>query len=715
MPEQDHKITSGVYQQKEQKQQKSKVDDLYASDHLPKLSQDQSLLKFKPLGQINGKASKDRQTKLLIEEGQQKTRGWQLTKPEFIDRIKQTVDVKVNDLLKHVGFSTKDCPWLEAFYADLGMHSSTSIEALLRQYLGQNIESTDDFLAKLSDRIEKPVKHWISTREIQDVPELLEQKMLENDPSNTNGHFNPLDKANKTTTNFPPELKAQLEEFLGASLSSIKLHTGSEANKILQDKEARALTLGQDIYLNIDKYPLDKPEGVAILAHEIMHARQQMGATSLDTSDNSEGLEEDADRGLMALLRHWMQWGKGFAKTPVNLSSGLKVARCKNDQKQENADPLNIMKAQQISPEEKDLSKSQVQKGLKKDGLTTKVVKDFEKKIKSATKDEEVVEAIKTYGQQIWTQTRARVATKKIKFEGNLYWARIWMHTILKTDLATTLKGKLPEYTDLLEKQTRNMASGQINFTKDKATKKILISGFDPFRSRRITETSRNISGTVALYFDGKTIGSGNKKAELAAVIFPVNYKSFNAGMIEKFYAPYLDQVDAIITFSQGGQKEIDIERFYGNYRSGSEGNNHQTEKGKPIISGQPQFYETNLPVNKMIHKNELVGNKKQNVFFDQSYKTDKQTLDSPHKNVNVKNTNVPDFDIKSIKGKAQKGSGGSFFSNELPYRVAHMIKTKQKDKDIKFGHVHLPYDTNLVDQTIKEVQKLLERLKDAL
>lgn len=721
MSDYDQQLTPGNANENQQnsfslRTLQDKEEDPYDTDHLPKLSEDMPLLEFKPLDQIKGKASLDRQTKLLLEDGEQKTRGWQLTKQEFIAQVELMVDTKVNDLLKFVGFSTKDCPWLEAFYAELGNYSAGGIEVLLRQYLGKDIEATNDFLEKLSERIEAPVKHWIRTREIQDVPELAEQKMAETQPGgSTNGHFKPLASANQSTSSIPAELRGQLEEFLGATLDHIKLHSGSEATKMLQDKQARALAVGQDVYLDLTRYSLDTFEGVGILAHEIIHAQQQMGATSMDTSNNSEALEQDADNSLLTLLRRWMKWGKGFAAR-ASMKSGLKVAKCSNEKKQEQTDPLKIQEAAKISPEEGDLSNSQVQKGLSNDQATTSLVKEFESAIQKATKDEDVLAAINGYGQKLWMQTSARIKTKKIKFEGNLYWGRIWMHTILKTKLQSGLKGKLPEYVDLLEKRTRNMTSSQVKFVESSDTKKVLISGFDPFGTKRIASDSHNISGTVAMHFDGKTLDVGKKKVHLIAVIFPVTYKSFNGGMIENFYMPYLDTVDAIVTFSQGGETEIDIERFYANHRRGYKENNHEKQKGAPVMSGTPEFYETNLPVNKMILDKELKGKDKgQKVFFDQSYETDKKKTKAPHEDKQVKNMNKPDFDINDIKGTAREGSGGGFLSNELPYRVAHLINQKKKQKDIKYGHIHLPFDEKLADQTIKEVQQLLERLTNEL
>ena len=321
-----------------------KDSEPYNTDHLPKLSKDSPALNFKPMEDIQKKASLDKQTLLIIENGATKIRGWQLTKTEFINQVKAMVDSKVNGLLKHVGFTTDDCPWLKAFYAELGTYPAQGIEQILRQYLpqGQTIESTNDFLTKLGERIEVPIKHWIKTRKIQDVPELVEKKIAETQPGgNTNGHFDPFTAAKQSTTSIPPELKGKLEEYLGASLSSIRLHTGTEAEKVLAQKKARAFTLGQDIFLDLKQYSLESPKGMAILAHEIVHAMQQMGATSMDASNNSDALEADANRSVWGLLRRWMQWGKGFAAAGANMKSGLKVAKCSLYEDEEVTEPVS--------------------------------------------------------------------------------------------------------------------------------------------------------------------------------------------------------------------------------------------------------------------------------------------------------------------------------------------------------------------------------------
>jgi hypothetical protein len=305
---------------------------------------------------------------LLVDKG---AKAKQMDKKVFISNLQQLVDTKVNTLLKYAGFNTKDCPWLEAFFIELSTYPASEIEKILRSYLGQNIQDATTLFKGLEGKVEGVVINWVKTRKVEGIPDILQEQMNKLNPTGGGGdHFNPLAQANQPTS-FPPELKKQLEHYLGASLSSIRLHSGSEAEKMLRDKDARALTVGQDIYLDLSKYSLKNPEGMGILAHEIMHAYQQMGATSIDIGNNSDAQEQDANRSLLPLLKRWSQWGKKAAlqaSVRPQMKTKLGVARCSTD-KETNVKMSDFIEPNIIKPNEKgNLSDTLVSKYFKDRG-----------------------------------------------------------------------------------------------------------------------------------------------------------------------------------------------------------------------------------------------------------------------------------------------------------------------------------------------------------
>lgn len=68
--------------------------------------------------------------------------------------------------------------------------------------------------------------------------------------------------------------KNEFEGRLGADLSSVKVHTGSTANKMSAGIGAKAFTHGQDIFFKEGNYNPESKEGKKLLAHELTHTVQ---------------------------------------------------------------------------------------------------------------------------------------------------------------------------------------------------------------------------------------------------------------------------------------------------------------------------------------------------------------------------------------------------------------------------------------------------------
>ncbi|WP_210206991.1 DUF4157 domain-containing protein [Methylobacterium currus] len=69
-------------------------------------------------------------------------------------------------------------------------------------------------------------------------------------------------------------LRARLEPALGSSLAAARLHTGPRADAVARAHEARAVTVGSDIYFAEGQYMPDAPQGLALIAHEAAHVVQ---------------------------------------------------------------------------------------------------------------------------------------------------------------------------------------------------------------------------------------------------------------------------------------------------------------------------------------------------------------------------------------------------------------------------------------------------------
>ena len=286
-----------------------------------------------------------------------------------------------------------------------------------------------------------------------------------------------------------------------------------------------------------------------------------------------------------------------------------------------------------------------------------------------------------------------------------LYWARNKMQVALKSHVyfenqflfSEVNKGsELEKMVQLFEEKSRNYTG--IDFSAaPTGAKKILITGFDPFflnEKHPIFGANSNIrqwnpSGQAVLSLHGKTISNGF----IQTMIFPVRYIDFDKGYVEKYIMQHIHEVDMIITISQGLYR-YDIERFASKFRTSSTIDNlnvvlsHQfylpssngiTQINESII---PEFLETTLPVNSMIPGS--LGNNL--VVFNQKYRGNLTSAPYSAPNSGTSNITGPNNTEKALEG-----SGGTYLSNEIFYRVAVSRNHLGLNGTLKSGHLHVP------------------------
>jgi Domain of unknown function (DUF4157) len=73
-----------------------------------------------------------------------------------------------------------------------------------------------------------------------------------------------------------PMLRQKLEAFLGWDLEAIRIHTGDAAGRDARGFGARAFTKGNDLFFAEASFRPDTRAGLALLGHELAHARQQV-------------------------------------------------------------------------------------------------------------------------------------------------------------------------------------------------------------------------------------------------------------------------------------------------------------------------------------------------------------------------------------------------------------------------------------------------------
>nr|WP_276604037.1 DUF4157 domain-containing protein [Nannocystis pusilla] len=82
----------------------------------------------------------------------------------------------------------------------------------------------------------------------------------------------------------PLRVRAPLESMLGHDFSSVRIHTGPLARRVARGLGAEAFTSRNDVVFARDRYRPDTPEGLNLLAHELVHTIQQRASRPMSNA-----------------------------------------------------------------------------------------------------------------------------------------------------------------------------------------------------------------------------------------------------------------------------------------------------------------------------------------------------------------------------------------------------------------------------------------------
>lgn len=257
-----------------------------------------------------------------------------------------------------------------------------------------------------------------------------------------------------------------------------------------------------------------------------------------------------------------------------------------------------------------------------------------------------------------------------------LYWARLSMARALQQ----YRPGPAGAAQTALDRASRGMTSDSFGAGP---TKKVFVSGFDPF-GLHLTLLRGNPSGAAVLRLDGTMVGD----AQVQAVIFPVRYDDFDAGLVESVFAPHLNpgpqQATLTTTVSQGGGDAFDLEFYNGRRRSDEFPDNRLQIIGsdvcpiEPPVAAGAEFTQTSLPVDRM------------KATTDRRYydiQIDTHVVEAPSPACPVAGQRREDGPRPGTF--AVNGSGEGFLSNEIAYRVTRLRAGIPGAPPA--GHVHTP------------------------
>lgn len=126
------------------------------------------------------------------------------------------------------------------------------------------------------------------------------------------GHGRPLE----------PQVAAELSECLGADFRDVRIHTGSEAERLNRKVSARAFTVGRDIFFGEGSYRPGTPEGERLLLHELVHVLQQGGKAGRLAELEVSSPDDPSEREAESFARD-LEEGGAREPTAVGATAGL--------------------------------------------------------------------------------------------------------------------------------------------------------------------------------------------------------------------------------------------------------------------------------------------------------------------------------------------------------------------------------------------------------
>ncbi|MFG2978642.1 pyroglutamyl peptidase [Streptomyces sp. NPDC048331] len=271
-----------------------------------------------------------------------------------------------------------------------------------------------------------------------------------------------------------------------------------------------------------------------------------------------------------------------------------------------------------------------------------------------------------------------------------LYWARLGM--------TAALARWQPEFTvdrAALRARLEDASRGLTNnaFRTAPGVRRVFISGFDPFGLDAEIRRA-NPSGSAALQLNGRrvTLADGSP-AEIRAVVLPVRYADFDAGMVERAFAPRMaggpTSADIITTVSQGYPGIFTLEEWAGRARSADpypdnalalSGGTREHPVTAPGLGPGSEFIRTTLPASAVT------------AAVQSPYPV---LLNSDVTEIPAGGTTPVDrTDGPTPGSRAVAGGGGGYLSNEVAYR-SNRLRAELAPR-LPGGHLHTPVLTGL-------------------
>ena len=154
--------------------------------------------------------------------------------------------------------------------------------------------------------------------------------------------------------------RVQMEGAIGADFSSVRVHTGGDADRSAAQLGAHAYTVGDDVVFASGRYEPESPTGQRTLAHELTHVVQQRSGPveGTDTgggvrvSHPSDRYEQAAENMADQVVAS--RAADASAVSTVSADAGRSVQRDGADEEQEDVQALAVQREQPEAEEDQE-------------------------------------------------------------------------------------------------------------------------------------------------------------------------------------------------------------------------------------------------------------------------------------------------------------------------------------------------------------------------
>lgn len=291
---------------------------------------------------------------LLTEDSVSDLQKGQMRKTSFLELLRAEITKTIEPVLKTVGQTTQDCPymnyWLDLYHQKDAVH----IEQTVKKYAPDSIGATnaEEYISIVTQRALRAAVIWAKTGRLSGIPPGVPTTLPGQAPTRSRRAVLTKAKTGGARVTDPHTIQEQLgegqplssavrsrmESAFGTSFQHVRSHTDSTAGALASNVNARAFTVGNHVAFGAGEYQPGTIIGDALIAHELAHVMQQQGATTaIDKMETSNvdytALEQDADRTAVNVVSSlWSNATDGMQAGTRNIVSnvrtGLRLQGC---------------------------------------------------------------------------------------------------------------------------------------------------------------------------------------------------------------------------------------------------------------------------------------------------------------------------------------------------------------------------------------------------